>query len=61
MLMVSLPFLLWFGARFVRQKASNQPLSLGLRPVWLWLMLAAVLVVSVLRNLPGTPFAMLRP
>jgi hypothetical protein len=32
-----------------------------LRPGWLWLFLAAVLIVSVLRNLPGAPFAMLRP
>ena len=43
------------------RKPQDQPASLGLRPVWLWLMLAAVLVVSVLRNLPGTPFALLRP
>ena len=61
MLVVSLPFLFWFGAGFARQQAGDQPLSLGLRPAWLWLMLTAVLVVSVLRNLPGTPFAMLRP
>jgi len=31
------------------------------RPIWLWLILVAVLVVSVLRNLPGAPFALLRP
>ena len=43
------------------RRHENQPLSLGLRPGWLWLILAAVLVVSVLRNLPGAPFAMLRP
>jgi hypothetical protein len=61
MLVVSLPFVLWLGARYGLQKARNQPASLGLRPFWLWLILAAVLVVSVLRNLPGTPFAMLRP
>jgi hypothetical protein len=61
MLVVFLPFLFWFGARFARQTAGDQPLSLGLRPVWLWLILTAVLVVSVLRNLPGTPFALLRP
>jgi len=61
MLVVSLPFLFWFGVVFVRQKAGDRPLSLGLRPVWWWLTLSAVLVVSVLRNLPGTPFAMLRP
>jgi sterol desaturase/sphingolipid hydroxylase (fatty acid hydroxylase superfamily) len=61
MLIVSLPFLCWFGAKYWQQQARNQSLSLGLRPVWLWLLLGAVLVVSVLRNLPGTPFAMLRP
>ena len=60
-LMVSLPFMLWLGARFALQEARRQPLSIGLRPRWLWLILAAVLVVSVLRNLPGAPFAMLRP
>ena len=61
MLVASLPFLSWFGAKFALQTARRQPLSVGLRPAWLWLILAAVLVVSVLRNLPGAPFAMLRP
>ena len=61
MLIVSLPFWCWFGAKYWQQQARNQSLSLGLRPVWLWLLLGAVLVVSVLRNLPGTSFAMLRP
>ena len=60
-LVLSLPFLLWFGARFGLQNARRQPFSLGLRPVWLWLVLAAVLVVSVLRNLPGAAFALLHP
>jgi len=60
-LIVSLPILGWLGARYVWRKARNQPASLGLRPLWLWLILAAVLVVSVLRNLPGAPFALLRP
>jgi hypothetical protein len=60
-LIVSLPILAWVGARYGRQKARNEPVSLGLRPLWLWLILAAVLVVSVLRNLPGAPFALLRP
>ena len=61
MLVASLPFASWFGARFAWQQTRPQPLSLGLRPAWLWLMLAAVLVVSVLRNVPGVPFALLRP
>ena len=60
-LIVSLPLVLWFGARFALQRARNQPLSLGLRPAWLWLILTAALIVSVARNLPGAPFAMLRP
>jgi hypothetical protein len=60
-LVVSLPILAWLGAKYGWQKARNQPASLGLRPLWLWLSLAAVIVVSVLRNLPGAPFDMLRP
>ena len=60
-LIASLPFVFWAGARFALQKARHQPLSLSLRPAWLWLILAAVLVISVLRNLPGPLFALLRP
>src|ERR1019366_8591847 len=60
MLVASLPCLVWFGARYGLQQARHQPLSLGVRPVWWWLTLAAVLVVSVLRNLPGASFALLR-
>jgi hypothetical protein len=61
MLVVSLPFLLWFGARYGLQQARKWPANIGPRPVWLWLVLAAVLVFSVLRNFPGAPFAILRP
>ena len=61
LLVVSLPILGWFGARYAWQKARNEPALLGVRPLWLWLALTAVLVVSVLRNLPGTAFELLRP
>ena len=61
MLAVSLPLLLWFGAKHALQPARNQPAILGVRPLWFWLALGAVLVVSVLRNLPGAPFDILRP
>ena len=61
MLMASLPLLVWLSARYGLRKARSQPASIGLSPNWLWLALAAVLVVSVLRNLPGAPFALLRP
>ena len=60
MLVASLPFVLWFGGKYGLQK-EHKPLAVCLRPVWLWLILATVLVVSVLRNLPGPAFAVLRP
>ncbi len=50
-LVFSLPILAWIGARYRWRKARNEPAALGLRPFWLWLILVAVLVVSVLRNL----------
>jgi len=52
-----LPFVLWFGGRWVVQKARNQPVSLGFRPAWLWLAVAAVIAFGVVRNVPGFPFA----
>jgi hypothetical protein len=61
MLVVSLPFLGWFGLRYALRKEDSQPLSLAVRPVWLWVILCTVLVVSVVRNLPGPLFALLRP
>jgi hypothetical protein len=61
MLMVSLPFLFWLGARYGLQRARNQPVRIGVRPMWLWLALVALLLVSVLRNLPGAPFTLLCP
>lgn len=60
-LVVSLPILVWLGGRYGLLKARNQPASFSLRPGWLWMMLAVVLAFSVLRNLPGAPFALLRP
>jgi hypothetical protein len=60
-LMVSLPLLVWMGARHGLKKVRNSSATFDMSPVWLWLILAAGLVVSVLRNLPGTPFSLLRP
>ncbi len=59
LVILSLPLILGFGVRYAAQMAKNQPASLGFRPIWLWLMLAAVLAFSVVRNVPGLPFAML--
>jgi hypothetical protein len=61
MVVASLPVLLWLGVRYGWPMAKNQPATAGLRPVWLWLLLAVVLVFSILRNLPGPLFASLRP
>ena len=61
MLVVSLPVFVCLGTRYGLRQVTNQPASFTLRPVWLWLILTAVLVASVLRNLPGAPFALLRP
>lgn len=61
MLVLLLPVVAWLAARCGLQKARRQPALIGLRPIWLWLILAAVLVVSLLRNMPGAPFALLRP
>jgi hypothetical protein len=61
MLILSLPVVAWLGAWYGLRKARNQPASIGLRPRWLWLMLVAVLAISVVRNLPGAPFDWLRP
>jgi hypothetical protein len=60
MLFASLPFALWFGVKYGLQK-EQKPLALSLRPAWLWLILVAVVAISVLRNLPGATFALLRP
>ena len=60
-LVVSLPLLLGFGAMYGWRKAANHPASLAVRPLWLWVLLAVVVVFSVARNLPGAPFALLRP
>jgi hypothetical protein len=61
MLVASLPFLIWFGARCSWRGGTGQPVLSDVRPGWLWVALAAVLIVSVLRNLPGESLAVLRP
>jgi hypothetical protein len=61
MLVVSVPLLLWFGSKHALRQTKNQPVTIGVRPLWGWLALGAVLVVSVLRNFAGSPFAILRP
>jgi hypothetical protein len=57
LLMGSLPFVLWWAARFAVRPAHQQPASLPVHPRWLWLFLAAAVAFTVWRNVPGAPFA----
>ena len=59
LVVLSLPLMLGFGARYAAQMAKSQPASLGFRPIWLWLVLATVIAFTVVRNVPGLPFATL--
>jgi Protein of unknown function (DUF2752) len=59
LLIVSLPFILWFGGRQVLQKVRNEPARPRIRAVWWWLLLASLLTFTVLRNVPGMPFSTL--
>jgi hypothetical protein len=61
MLVVSLPFVLWLGVSYGLRRAGKRPPRGGAHSNWLWVALVALLAVSVLRNIPGASFAMLRP
>lgn len=61
LLVASLPLVCWFGARWVRRKLKNQPAAPGFRPIWLWGLLGVLIGFTLLRNVPGLPFAMLPP
>src|SRR5512140_157128 len=61
LLMICLPFFLWYAAARVARSMKGLPATGLVRPLWFWLFLAAAFVFGVLRNLPGEPFAMLRP
>lgn len=53
----SLPFLVWFGVRQTVRKVRNQPASV--HPKWLWLLLVVLIGFTLVRNVPGMPFAAL--
>ena len=61
MLVVLLPFAAAWAAYHGLQRLRSRPAALGVRAKYVWFLLAVVLVISLLRNLPGTPFAFLRP
>jgi hypothetical protein len=59
LLVICLPFVLWYGGKFAVQRARGGPASLGLRAGWLWLLLALSIMFTILRNMPGLPFTTL--
>ncbi len=61
LLVVSLPLLCWFGVRWALRRLNNQSAGPGFRPTWLWGLLVALAAFTLLRNVPGLPFAMLPP
>jgi hypothetical protein len=59
LLIVSLPFLAWFGANYALQRGGSRSETMTIRPIWIWIFLIAAMAFGVMRNLPGTPLAML--
>jgi hypothetical protein len=59
LLMVSLPFVGWFGLRWLRARMKNSPAPIVIRPIWLWCGFGVLVVFGVLRNLPLAQLAWL--
>jgi|SRR6516164_1627079 hypothetical protein len=59
LLVISLPLLLWFSARFAFKTSRHEPFSCSLK--WVWVLITAGILFGILRNLPLGPFALLRP
>jgi hypothetical protein len=57
---LSIPLLCGYGLRLALAKAAGQPAP-SVRPAWLWLALAAIVVFGILRNLPFPAFAWMAP
>ena len=53
MFVASLPLFAWIGIRFLRSGAGAGTSMPVVRPIWLWLYLAAWIAFGVVRNLPG--------
>jgi hypothetical protein len=56
----SLPALAWLGFRWIRHERTGKP-AVIVRPVWLWIYVAAWVTFGIVRNLPGTSFAAFAP
>lgn len=58
-LVLSLPMFAWLGAIFLRRK--NAGAGFPIKPIWLWLYLAAFALFGILRDLPVPAFAFFAP
>jgi hypothetical protein len=57
----SLPLVAWGLIQAVRRRAANQPALSWIRPSWLWIGLAILVLFGILRNLPGASRYWLAP
>ena len=58
-LVLSLPLFAWVGFVFLRRRKMSS--SFQLKPVWMWLYLAAFAIFAIARNLPVPLFAAFAP
>jgi hypothetical protein len=59
LLMICLPFVGWVGLRLVTRQVKGEPAAFTFQARWIWLFLAATVVFTVWRNVPGSAFAVL--
>jgi hypothetical protein len=57
LLMVCLPFIGRVGLRLAARQLRGEPVTLKFQARWVWLFLAAAVVFTVWRNVPGSDFA----
>jgi hypothetical protein len=61
LIVLSIPLAIAVSIRAVRNSKANRLGLAGIRPSWLWLGLAVLLVFAILRNLPGASNYWLAP
>jgi hypothetical protein len=57
----SLPLVAWGCFRAARERAANKPALAWIRPAWLWIGFAVLVLFGILRNLPGASRYWLAP